>query len=97
MATGATCFALCIWTAFNIWALAYNGVNYIHSSLLSIIFALVYLGVIIYIDDELMDFCEKLGFNQRKSRYYKFYTLFASMLLFIFVTILCSGIRDTWV
>ena len=97
MVTGAACGANLVWTLFNAWVLAFNGVNYLHSSFMSVIFALVYLGVTLYFDDEIMHFCEKLGFIQKTSRYYKFYTLFASMILFICVSILCAGIRDTWV
>ena len=50
------------WTIFNAWVLALNGVNYMHCSLISIIFSLLYLGLCVYFDDEIMHFCEKLGF-----------------------------------
>lgn len=93
---GAAFFLNLVWTIFNTWVLAFNGVNYLYVSVMSAIFAIIYLFVAIYFDDEIMRFCEKLGFIQKSSRYYKFYTLFASMILFIAVTILCSGIRDTW-
>ena len=95
--TGILFSFVLIWCTFNIFALAIYGLNYIHSSIVTVILSLIYFSFCVYLDEEIIYLCEKMAFVAKFSRKYKFYTLFSAIAMFTSSAIFCAGLSDTWV
>lgn len=63
--------------------LIYFGWVYIYQSMLTYAIVFTYLRLIIYFDDDIMQFTEQLGFIKKTSRVMKFHILFAAVSGFI--------------
>jgi len=56
---------------------------YLYQIVISIIVSIIYLLLCMNFDSSIMTYTEKLGFNVRSSRKYKFYVLFLCLGLYI--------------
>lgn len=77
--------------------LAYSGWTYIYQSVLSYLYTIIYLRLIIYLDDDIMRAIEQLSFIKKTSRTMKFMMLFLCIVAYIFLQILSSGTEEIWV
>ena len=79
------------------YSLMFFGQLYIYQYFTTAVYALIYLGVCLIFDNEIMTMCEKLGFLKKTSRVLKFYLLFFVIGLYVTATIVFSGIDDVWI
>lgn len=73
------------------------GQLYIYQFCTTMVYCMIYLGACIIFDNEIMSLCEKLGFLKKTSRVLKFYLLFFVIGLYVFATVVFSGIDDVWI
>lgn len=86
-----------IWTGLSTLVLLFFGSSYIYQSLLSFLYSAITLTLAISFDKEIMNMAENTGFLLKPSRKYKFYLLFASIIMLIIAAMLVSGLQDVWV
>ena len=86
-----------IWTCLCTLVLLFYANSYIYQSLLSSLYSAIILTLAISFDKEIMNLAENTGFLLKPSRKYKFYLLFASIIMLIIAAMLVSGLEDVWV
>ena len=89
--------ALVVYNILLILAMLLFGQIYIYQVFTTLVYCLIYHGICIIFDNEIMSFCEKLGFLKKTSRVLKFYLLFFIIGLYVIAEVVISDIDDVWV
>jgi len=87
---------LFVWTIVCVFSMFLFGLVYLYQSFISMLYSFTFLVFCLNYDNEILIYCEKVGFIIRLARKYQFYLLFLCIGMFMAMIMLIGTVGNNW-